>query len=135
MTEPGSRPPSLFSQPAYLASQVSKYGRRQLEAVLRGEHDLALIHHGLLRALDDFGPASQQHLGDALDIDKSHLVGSIDQLQARGLVERTQDPTDRRRNQIALTAAGKALIDRLRPVAERSQEAFLATLSESERKT
>jgi MarR family transcriptional regulator, lower aerobic nicotinate degradation pathway regulator len=131
---PPARPPSLLALPSYLLSQLSKFGRRQLEAVL-AEQDLTLIHHGVLAALADAGPQSQQQLADALDFDKSHLVARIDDLQRRGLVTRTQDPTDRRRNQIALTPAGQALIDRLRPVAEQSQQNFLQTLSPAEQRT
>jgi MarR family transcriptional regulator, lower aerobic nicotinate degradation pathway regulator len=128
------RPPSLLAQPSYLASQVSKYGRRHLENVLR-EHGLALIHHAVLSSLDDLGPMSQQQLADSLDIDKSHLVGPIDQLEERGLVKRTRDAADRRRNQVALTAAGTRLVADLHPVGARSQRGFLNALSTAEQKT
>ena len=133
MTAP-MRPPSLLDLPSYLASQLSKFGRRQLEVALAGD-DLALIHHGILAALNDFGPLSQQQLADALDFDKSHLVARIDDLESRGLVTRTQDPADRRRNQVALTPPGQTLLDRLRTVARKSQQGFLEALSPSERKT
>ena len=129
-----TRPPSLLALPSYLASQVAKFGRSHLEAVL-AEHDLVLIHHGVLAALDDFGPRAQQQLADSLDFDKSHLVTRIDQLESRGLIGRTQDPADRRRNQIALTAAGQELIDRLRPVAHESQLGFLQSLEAAEQQT
>ncbi|MGH2962261.1 MAG: MarR family winged helix-turn-helix transcriptional regulator [Solirubrobacterales bacterium] len=127
------RPPSLLALPSYLASQVSKFGRRRLESTL-AEHDLVLIHHGILAALSDFGSLSQQQLADALDFDKSHLVARIDYLEGRGLIGRTQDPADRRRNQIALTATGQELVDRLRPVAQESQQGFLETLSPEEQR-
>ncbi|MGH2990647.1 MAG: MarR family winged helix-turn-helix transcriptional regulator [Solirubrobacterales bacterium] len=127
------RPPSLLALPSYLASQVSKFGRRRLESAL-AEHDLVLIHHGILAALSDFGSLSQQQLADALDFDKSHLVARIDYLEGRGLIGRTQDPADRRRNQIALTATGQELVDRLRPVAQESQQGFLETLSPEEQR-
>jgi DNA-binding MarR family transcriptional regulator len=132
MTSP--RPSSLLALASYLLSQLSKFGRRRLEAVL-DEHDLVLIHHGVLAALSDLGPRSQQQLADALDVDKSHLVARIDDLQRRGLVTRTQDPADRRRNRIALTAAGRRLIDGLRPVAQESQQGFLNALSPAEQET
>lgn len=128
------RPPSLLAQPSYLASQVSKYGRRRLERVLR-EHGLALIHSAVLSAVDDLGPRSQQQLADSLDLDKSHLVGPIDHLEERNLVKRTRDPSDRRRNQIALTPAGKTLTDELRREGKRSQKGFLDALSSAEQKT
>jgi MarR family transcriptional regulator, lower aerobic nicotinate degradation pathway regulator len=128
------RPPSLLEQPSYLASQVSKYGRRHLEAVLR-EHRMSLVHHAVMSALDDFGPLSQQQLAGSLDLDKSHLVRPIDELEERGLVSRTRDPSDRRRNAVALTAAGKALVGKLQPVARRSQQGFLDALSPADRRT
>jgi MarR family transcriptional regulator, lower aerobic nicotinate degradation pathway regulator len=128
------RPPSLLAQPSYLASQVSKYGRRRLERALR-DHGLALIHHAVLSAVDDLGPRSQQQLADSLDLDKSHLVGPIDDLEERKLVKRTRDPADRRRNQIALTSTGKVLTDELRLAGQRSQKGFLDALSPSEQKT
>jgi DNA-binding MarR family transcriptional regulator len=128
------RPPSLLALPSYLASQLSKFGRRRLEVVL-AEHDLVLIHHGVLAALADFGPQSQQHLADSLDFHKSHLVARIDHLERRGLITRTQNPADRRRNQIALTPAGRELVDSLRPVALESQRGFLEALSSAERET
>jgi MarR family transcriptional regulator, lower aerobic nicotinate degradation pathway regulator len=134
MTTTDTRPPSLLVLPSYLASQVSKYGRRQLEAVLR-DHGLLLGHHAVLTALDDFGPSSQQRLADALDFDKSHLVGRLDHLESRGLVTRAQDPDDRRRHQVALTPAGQGLLDELRPVAMQSQKGFLDALTAAEQKT
>jgi MarR family transcriptional regulator, lower aerobic nicotinate degradation pathway regulator len=128
------RPPSLLAQPSYLASQVSKYGRRRLEAAL-AEHDLALIDHAVLSALHDFGALSQQQLADSLDFNKSHLVGRIDRLEERRLVTRTQDSADRRRNLVELTRSGRGLLERLQSVALRSQEGFLDTLSPREQKT
>ena len=134
MTADSPRPPSLLTQPSYLASQVSKYGRRRLERVLR-EHGLALVHSAVLSAVDDLGPRSQQQLADSLDLDKSHLVGPIDDLEERKLVKRTRDPGDRRRNQVALTPAGKSLTDELRREGQRSQRGFLDALSPAEQKT
>ncbi len=134
MTTTESRPPSLLALPSYIAAQVSKYGRRRLEEVLR-EHGLLLGHLAILTALDDFGPMSQQQLADSLDFDKSHLVGRIDILEERDLVTRTQDPDDRRRHRVALTPAGRTLLNRLRPVAKQSQKGFLEALTPAEQRT
>ncbi|NNH73112.1 MarR family transcriptional regulator [Nocardia uniformis] len=134
MAEHRQRPPSLLAQPSYLASQVSKFGRKRLEAAL-ADRGLRLGHQAALSALDDFGALSQQQLADSLDLDKSHLVGHIDELQRRGLVTRVQDPADRRRNKIALTPEGKTLAGELRPVAAESQRGFLDVLSTAEQET
>ena len=89
------------------------------------ECGLKLIHHGVLTALDDLGRLSQQQLADSLDFDKSHLVGHIDHLENHGLVKRGRNPSDRRRNQAVITAAGQALLGELRPVQRSSQQGFL----------
>jgi DNA-binding MarR family transcriptional regulator len=130
----GVRPPSLLALPSYLTSQVARFGYRLLENCLEA-HGLLLGHHAILAALNDFGPLSQQQLADCLAVDKSHLVGRIDHLEERGLVERTKHPTDRRRHQVNLTPDGSALLGRLSPIAEQSQQHFLRALSKSERQT
>jgi DNA-binding MarR family transcriptional regulator len=81
------------------------------------------------------GPLAQHELADRLDINRSHLVGYLDHVEQRGLVARDGDPDDRRRRRVALTAAGRALLRDLGPVAERSQSEFLDALSRSERAT
>ncbi len=128
------RPPSLLALPSYTTAQVSKYGRRRLEDVLR-EDGLRLGHLAVLIALDDFGPLAQQQLADALDFDKSHLVGRIDTLEEEDLVTRTRDPDDRRRHRVALTPAGRTLLERLGPAATQSQKGFLDALTVAEQRT
>ncbi|WP_166345844.1 MarR family winged helix-turn-helix transcriptional regulator [Phytoactinopolyspora limicola] len=128
---PSRRPPTLLTQPSYLASQVSKYGRRLIENAL-AERNLALVHYAALTALDELGPLSQQELAAALDFDKSHLVAHIDLLEERGLVKRVRDPGDRRRNQLHITNAGQVLVAELHPVGARSQEGLLDVLTPDE---
>jgi DNA-binding MarR family transcriptional regulator len=47
--------------------------------------------------------------------DNSNLTRMVDRLEARGLVRRAADPTDRRVTLVQLTAAGQELLDELRP--------------------
>jgi DNA-binding MarR family transcriptional regulator len=134
MSSTSVRPPSLLALPSYLTSQVARFGYRHLEKCL-ADHGLLLGHHAVLTALDDFGSLSQQQLADCLAFDKSHLVGRIDHLEDRGLVERTKDPVDRRKHQVRITGDGRALLAELHPHAQRSQERFLEALSDTERRT
>jgi DNA-binding MarR family transcriptional regulator len=129
-----TRPPSLLALPSYLAGNVARIGHRLLLGAL-AENELRLAHFAVLVGLSDFGPLAQHELADRLDINRSHLVGYVDHIEQRGLVRRDRDPADRRRQRVALTAAGRALLRDLRPVAERSQAEFLQVLSKSERQT
>jgi len=126
------RPPSLLALPSFLAGNVARIGYRLLLDAF-AEHELRLAHAAVLAALFDFGPLAQYELADRLDIQRSHLVGHVDLLEQRGLVERERDPKDRRRQNVALTKSGRALWRRLGPVAKRSQAPLLDVLSETER--
>lgn len=134
MTSPAERPPTLLALPSYLASHVAHLGRRHLVDALAG-HGLGLPHFAVLTALADFGPLAQHELADRLGFNRSHLVGYLDEVERRDLVARRRDPADRRRQHVTLTDAGAALAARLQEVAQRSQEDFLAPLSEPERRT
>ncbi|NJN18197.1 MAG: MarR family transcriptional regulator [Oscillochloris sp.] len=61
--------------------------------------------------------------------DNSNLTRLVDRLEARGLVQRASDPNDRRVTLVQLTAAGKALIDELRPRHRHHVEQRLAALA------
>lgn len=128
------RPPTLLALPSYLAGHVARIGRRVLVEALAG-HGLRLPHFAVLAGLSDFGPLAQHTLADRLGLNRSHLVGYLDELERRELVGRERDPDDRRRQRVALTASGKTLTRRLKEVANRSQDEFLSELSEKERET
>jgi DNA-binding MarR family transcriptional regulator len=128
------RPPTLLALPTYLASHVGYLGRRRLVAVL-AEHDLRLQHFAVLMALADFGSLAQHELAERLGLNRSHLVGYLDEIEGRDLVARRRDPADRRRQHVALTDTGRALVADLVPVVERANEELLAPLSAEERRT
>jgi DNA-binding MarR family transcriptional regulator len=128
------RPPTLLALPSYLAGNVARIGHRLLLEGL-AEQDLRLAHFAVLAALSDFGPLAQHELADRLDLNRSHLVGYVDDIEGRGLVRRDRDPDDRRRQRVAITPSGRALLERLQALARRSQAEFLQVLSEPERET
>ena len=65
---------------------------------------------------------SQQALGRALHIAASRMVGLIDDLEERGLVERRANPDDRRARSLYVTPAGRKLIGRLMEVSKRHED-------------
>ncbi|MPZ85835.1 MAG: winged helix DNA-binding protein [Actinophytocola sp.] len=103
----------------------------------RGEQRAGRRH----RQAHEQHPAPAEHvtepaeLADRLDLNRSHLVGYLDDVERRDLVRRERDPDDRRRQRVALTPAGKSLQRKLAGVAERTQARFLHVLSEEERDT
>ncbi|TML07855.1 MAG: winged helix-turn-helix transcriptional regulator [Actinobacteria bacterium] len=99
------------------------------------ETGLHPYHHAILIVLGEGSPETQGSIADTLGYDRGQLVGLLDELEERGLVERRRDPHDRRRHLVRLTPDGKRTLSRMRMIARRSEEEFLDPLSEKERST
>lgn len=77
--------------------------------------DTTSVQYAILALLDRLGAASQRTLCDEADLDRSTIADILVRMERRGLVERTRDLDDRRRNAVTLTAEGRAEYERLRP--------------------
>ena len=90
-------------------------------------------HHGILTVLGERSSETQGAIADALGYDRGQLVGLLDELEERGLVERRRDPNDRRRHIVRITADGEKMLHRLRALAAEIEDEFLSPLSDEER--
>ena len=120
------------SLPSWLLTQTASHAHRLVgdgfsSVGARG------YHYRLLATLEEFGPASQATLGRRSGIHLSDMVAAINELAESKLVERSPDPSDRRRNIISLTAAGKRQLRRLEKRLAETQDELLAPLSPGER--
>jgi DNA-binding MarR family transcriptional regulator len=94
---------------------------------------LAPQHAGILRMLGSAAGLSQRELAGRLGILPSRLVALVDELEEKGLVERKDDPGDRRSYALQLTDRGRATLDEIGRVAREHGDAICAALSEAER--
>ncbi|MGX9672566.1 MarR family winged helix-turn-helix transcriptional regulator [Mycobacterium sp. HM-7] len=92
-------------------------------------------HAGILRIIAIRPGLSQQELSGQLGLLPSRVVTYVDELEARGEVERRRNPTDRRLYALYLTASGEKLMATLSEIAREHEQALTAGLTGSERKT
>lgn len=92
-------------------------------------------HFGMLRVLRENDGQTQQQLCDSLGIHRNVMVGLVDELEKRGLVERRRHPSDRRAHAVYLLPAARELLARAQTVADGLEEELLATFDAGERAT
>jgi DNA-binding MarR family transcriptional regulator len=127
-------PSRLMNKPTWLISQTSIHAHRLLTEALSTVNSHG-YHYRLLSALEEFGPASQAALGRRTEMDRSDVAAALDALAGRGLVKRTADPHDSRRNVVTITSTGRAQLERLDDVLAQVQGEMLEPLSRRERRT
>ena len=125
----------MRERPTWLISQAYLRATGLLQEGFAADGDrLRGYHYRLLAALEERGPASQAALGRGTGIDRSDVTAALVELEERGLVQRTVNPADRRRNVVSITAAGTRRLAELDTVVDEIQERLLAPLSEDERR-
>jgi DNA-binding MarR family transcriptional regulator len=97
--------------------------------------DVTAPQFAALRALSEFPDIDQTALSRIIAYDRATIGGLVERLEDKGLVRRAVDKTDRRSRTLRLTAAGRAMFLRMRPMLERVSERMLARLTPDERAT
>lgn len=105
--------------------------RRETPILERAE--LGMWDYVVLSSLGAGDAASQRDLAAVSGRDKTRLIANLDRLEARDLVRRTPDPHDRRNKVVALTPAGRRLLDRCRAEIRSMEDELLAGLSAADR--
>lgn len=138
MADDEKQPPSLVAglrlSPGYLLARLGAESR-SLWARMLAERDLTPHHFGVLSALAQLGEVHQQRLAAVIGVDTRNVVGIIDGLSERALLERRSDPSDRRRHRIRLTTRGQAAVAELRGAGTAIEEEMFRGLTPGERDT
>jgi DNA-binding MarR family transcriptional regulator len=125
-------PEELVASSTFL---LKRLGFNAKERSLKAYEETGLhpYHHGILAVLGKRSLDTQGAIADALGYDRGQLVGLLDELEERGLVERRRDAADRRRHIVRITADGEKTLRRLRALSKQIEDDFLSPLSDEER--
>jgi len=106
-----------------------------LELPVLAAHEVSMWGYSVLTALDDTPVRTQAALAEAIGADKSRIIGTLDELQKAGLIERTPDPDDRRVRLLSITPEGRRVRRAVRRGIQIKEIQVLESLPVPDRKT
>ncbi|MBU3066261.1 winged helix DNA-binding protein [Nocardia sp. NEAU-G5] len=127
----GRAAPTRRDLAAMLAPLAQGFAAAELP-ILRA-HDLTMWAYVVLITLADNPIRSQARLAAATGADKTRIIPILDDLQARGLIDRYPDPADRRVHLLALTDEGLRLCRAAQAQIQRHEEQVLARIDPADR--
>jgi DNA-binding MarR family transcriptional regulator len=86
----------------------------------------------VLVAAGEQAPSSQHDVARRMGVDRTTMVALVDELEAKGLVERRPDSRDRRKNVVALTDSGRTTLEAATRAVDEAERRFLGALSDDE---
>lgn len=108
---------------------IEEYARRHVDGL-----GICPSDFGILAALLREGPLPVSALGRSVCLTSGSATTAIDRLEEKGLVQRRDDPADRRTRSVRLTSQGRALIRRADARHERALARVLHSLTATEQR-
>lgn len=119
----------------HIATKVSIFANRLSRSAsrfYRMEYGIGIVEWRLMMFIGHATETRANRICIATDLDKGAVSRSLGVLERMGIVSIREDGTDSRRNKVALTGKGRALHDRLVPIALERQSELVADLTQTE---
>jgi DNA-binding MarR family transcriptional regulator len=128
----------VINQPTHRSAALLDHVARRMR--LRSESALAPLglrprHLVALTVLRDTRGSTQQALSATLQIDRTNLVGLLNELESDKLIERRRSTADRRRHIVELTKTGESRLAKAEFVLAAVEDEVLDALDEEQRET
>jgi MarR family transcriptional regulator, temperature-dependent positive regulator of motility len=128
-----SKTDNLNALSAYTGSLVRRAQQRHLAVWLSEvSTDVTSVQYAAFVVLQQTPGINQRQLGDELDLDRSTIADLVARMARHGLIERSDDPDDKRSYILYLTAAGKKQFSALRPRVADLERILTAALTPQE---
>lgn len=125
-------PPSMRERIPFLLYRAAETSHALANAML-APTGLIARQAGILTLVTELEPMTQKALADLLRIDRTTMVGLLDDLEGKGYVRRQRHPIDRRAYLIHPTDAGLEAKEEAVRILDEQQRLFLSPLSRAER--
>jgi MarR family transcriptional regulator, lower aerobic nicotinate degradation pathway regulator len=128
----------VINQPTHRSAALLDHLARRMR--LRSELALAPLglrprHLVALTMLRDHAGSTQQALSATLQIDRTNLVGLLNELEAQKLIERRRSTEDRRRHIVELTKVGESQLAKAEFALAAVEDDVLGALDDEQRET
>jgi DNA-binding MarR family transcriptional regulator len=128
----------IVSQPVHRCSALIDHLARRMR--MRAESVLTPLglrprHLLTLTLLRDHAQSTQQSLSERLQIDRTNLVGLLNELESWELIERRRSDQDRRRHTVHLTPLGAERLAEAEFALAAVEDEILASLDAAQRET
>jgi MarR family transcriptional regulator for hemolysin len=118
-----------------LVYEVARVLRTRFEQKARASPAMTRAQWIILSRLDRQPGMSQNELAAICEVEPITVARLVDRLEARGLVERRNDPADRRIRRLHLLPAAKPIVETIHRARETMSARFVAGLDEKTRET
>jgi DNA-binding MarR family transcriptional regulator len=119
----------------YLVRMYYKAVSHRVRDIYQSLYGLSVDEWRTMANLYDYEPMTAKEIVNRSSINKVNVSRAIASLQNRNLIERHEDPTDRRRVLVCLTAQGKRILNDLIPLVKEAEQDMLSALTPDEQDT
>lgn len=117
----------------YRLSIVAQTVSGSLSKIYASRFDLSVPQWRVMAVLGRYEPISANEVCELTVMDKVAVSRAVQAMLRRGLVERTVDPSDRRRSALRLSRRGRAIHNEIVPMAVEYERRLLQSITPEER--
>ncbi len=122
---------ALYRRPGFIIRRAHQIALALFDEAGR-EFGITTTQYSVLHTLRAWPEIDQVSLCNLIGLDRSTATLVLSTLERNALIERRQHPKDRRRKLLALTAQGRALLERAAPLSKAISGPMREVLSEEE---
>jgi DNA-binding MarR family transcriptional regulator len=126
-------PAFVLERVSFLLNRLGQRIRETTEEALK-PYQITGKHVGVMTIIHERGSIQQNEIGLCMHIDRTTMVDVVDDLENKGLVERKNNPVDRRAYALVLTPKGKSILPRVQKLGMAAERRFLSHLNPKDQK-